>query len=165
MITQGGQIALATMTDCAKGDGFLLCFLPLHTCGASSSPGAVLLTMLEFELGLLGAERCVRTEGSAPLYLLGDTHPFCITGQRRPCKRYSQLGCMPEMRSGRSRSHKAMSGNLRAASPLQGALTLPHIPQYPFSGRFCCISYLHSTGFATVGLHSGRWLLRAWKHK
>lgn len=61
------QIALATMTDCAKGDGLLLCFLPLHAFGTSSSPGAVLLTMLEFESGLLEAVRCVRTKSSASL--------------------------------------------------------------------------------------------------
>lgn len=42
MIIQWGQIA--TVTDCAKGHGLLVCFLPLHTCGASSSPGAALLT-------------------------------------------------------------------------------------------------------------------------
>lgn len=159
MIIQGGQIALATMTDCAKEEGLLLCFLSLHTCGTLSSPGAVLLTVLEFE-------RCVKTEDRAPLYLLGETNPFCISGQR-PCQRYSQLGRIPwpEVRSGQSRSHKATSGNLRAALPLQGALTLPHIQQHPSSGRICCISYLHCRVFATVGLHSGRWLLCAWKHK
>lgn len=159
MIIQGEQIALAAMTDRAKEEGLLLCSLPLCTCGTWTSPGVVLLTVLEFE-------RCVRTEGSSPMYLLGETHPFCITGQR-PRKRCSQLGCIPwpEVRSGQNKSHKAISGNLRAASPLQGALTLPRIPKHTFSGRLCCISDLHSTVFATGGLHSGRWLLRAWKHK
>lgn len=76
MIIQAGQIAFATVTDCAEGDGLLLCFLPLHTCGASSSPGALLLIMLEFEPGLLGDERYVRTKGSTALCLLRESHLF-----------------------------------------------------------------------------------------
>lgn len=68
------------------------------------------------------------------------------------------------MRSGQRESHTTMSGNLRAASPLRGALKLPHVPHHCF-WRLCCISYLHSIGLATVGLYSGRWSLRTWKRK
>lgn len=90
-----------------------------------------------------------------------------LHGQRRPCKGYSQLSCVPspEMRFGESRSHKAMSGNLRVAFSVQGDLILSHISQHPFSGGLCCIFYLHSTGFSTVGLPLGRWLLCTWNHK
>ena len=88
MITQQGQITFTTVTGYAKGDGLLLCFLPLHTCGAPSSPDAVSLTMREFESGLLGAARCMRTEGRTSLYL-----PFCVTGQRRSWEVRTAVWC------------------------------------------------------------------------